>query len=811
MRISAELFSWLRSEGALSSSNGRASDNVSIELSPVASEAVMSGGIVAKLLEGRLQREGRLGREELPRDELHALSHVSDRNAANVAPAEKLYAWNMLTPMLARVGVRLSADDRTLITAGDEDVAAFVLSELRERLAPSGQGRAESNSRQASERAPALQQLQQLQQVRQLQPTPPPPPQQQQQPTPPQPPPQPQMRHPLQAEAPSHRATPLSSGAEERYQGGGYGERAPLPARPRAPPPEWRSCLARMLQQGGGLSAEDAAEATGGEACEVLRAMLMQAPGRRPAVAWGAGGAHGFLEAVASGAGELVRAAGREADEAASAAAWGMFARERAVVLWSFRAAAAIAAERRVADGGSDARTAAWLLGEWRGAGGAAPIDGVVAGVRQHPDTVVGALAVLEHATETRLGAVVSGELCDAAARPGGAAGQDAAAGVGVVAVLVEGLRLAPRARATLVRQGGVGPLLRRAVDEARAGGAAEPRAAEARRCGGLALIGAAWAEFVPEARELGATSDLWAALRAAMLGGAGSSGAAQLAAHEALLAVMRGCIFHKSPDAAVAYKLAVSSLLDHYSVSALRARLATLLGGVLRENPRMPLGILVEPLMKHAAEAGVAPADFELHAALARHPRLERAHALMMLDAMARVSFAGGSCSKEASACLLHLLARFRDVPPQQTPLPRTPKAGGVAPAPRAVHNPRATRGQVPLVLDFVQRLATLALALASATPDNAPAPAPAPAGAGAPPGTPAPLAVPARLAILRTLGSVAHLGHRPYLAPLRAAAAAAAAAPAAAACDPAVAHQLRALLAQVNFLLKSGSAFWP
>jgi hypothetical protein len=142
-------------------------------------------------------------------------------------------------------------------------------------------------------------------------------------------------------------------------------------------------------------------------------------------------------------------------------------------------------------------------------------------------------------------------------------------------------------------------------------------------------------------------------------------------------------------------------------------------------------------------------------------------------------------------------------------------PPSGGLAPAPRAARDPRATRDQVPLVLDFVQRLATLALALASAPPDNAsapaPAPAPAPVGAGVPPGTPAPLAVPVRLAILRTLGSVAHLGHRPYLAPLRAAVAAAAAAPAAAACDPAVAHQLRALLAQVNFLLKSGSAFWP
>ena len=44
-----------------------------------------------------------------------------------------------------------------------------------------------------------------------------------------------------------------------------------------------------------------------------------------------------------------------------------------------------------------------------------------------------------------------------------------------------------------------------------------------------------------------------------------------QVAGHEALFAVMKGCILHKSPEAAAAYKMAVSSLLDNYALETLR------------------------------------------------------------------------------------------------------------------------------------------------------------------------------------------------------------------------------------------------
>jgi hypothetical protein len=33
------------------------------------------------------------------------------------APSERLYSWNMLSPLLARLRVSLSADDKTLIVA----------------------------------------------------------------------------------------------------------------------------------------------------------------------------------------------------------------------------------------------------------------------------------------------------------------------------------------------------------------------------------------------------------------------------------------------------------------------------------------------------------------------------------------------------------------------------------------------------------------------------------------------------------------------------------------------------------------------
>ena len=419
----------------------------------------MSGGVLAKLLEARHARDGRIGREELPHQDLHALNHISSRGgggSAHVPPTEKLYAWNMLTPLLARIGVRITGDDRTLITAGDEDVALGVLTELRARLAPGNPPRAEAQARASADRAAPQQQHQKQQQQHQ-----------QQQPYVQAPA---QARQPSYADSPARRATPPSRSAEERR-----GEREQAPSRlqreARGPPPEWRGYLARILKDQSGLTQEQADRATGGGGCEGLRAMLMSAPG---AIPWGAGGALSFLKTVVAGAGELVAAGGREVDAAHTAVHWGMYAPAREIVLWSFRAAANVAAERRVTDGGGSARTSAWLSGRGEGAGSVTPLDGVVAGVRRHGDTAAAAIAVLENAAEERLGALLSADLLAAAKTTGGQG-----AGVEVVARIVSGLRNAPNARAALLLQKGLGPLLRRAVEEARAVGVSDRGSAE--------------------------------------------------------------------------------------------------------------------------------------------------------------------------------------------------------------------------------------------------------------------------------------------------------------------------------------------
>eukprot|EP00961_Rhodomonas_salina_P243021 3283593-Rhodomonas_salina.1 len=68
-----------------------------------------------------------------------------------------------------------------------------------------------------------------------------------------------------------------------------------------------------------------------------------------------------------------------------------------------------------------------------------------------------------------------------------------------------------------------------------------------------------------------------------------------------------------------------------------------------------------VEPLMRKVRQEGCVGADLSFHRVLARHPRLEPAQALMILDMMARVAFADAQGAVPAMECMAELLGRFR------------------------------------------------------------------------------------------------------------------------------------------------------
>jgi len=168
--------------------------------------------------------------------------------------------------------------------------------------------------------------------------------------------------------------------------------------------------------------------------------------------------------------------------------------------------------------------------------------------------------------------------------------------------------------------------------------------------------------------------------------------------------------------------------------------RLQSSLGRILERTPRMPLGILVEPLMKEMRVCGHTAADLAFHNLLARHARLEPAQGLMLLDMMARVCVSDerADCRQSATTCLLSLLQTLRDV---------------------------------PSAADFVHRLARLALTLASSVAATHAANAPSvtratSGGTGAPSvsfgATSSQLSVARKVAIVRVIERVARL-HSP------------------------------------------------
>jgi hypothetical protein len=185
-------------------------------------------------------------------------------------------------------------------------------------------------------------------------------------------------------------------------------------------------------------------------------------------------------------------------------------------------------------------------------------------------------------------------------------------------------------------------------------------------------------------------------------LEGSGNGSKLQLTAHSLVFRLLEGCIAAKSPDSSTAYRLLVSSLLENYAQEDVRNLVQSTLGRILERTPRMPLGILVEPLMKQMRVCGHSAADLAFHNVLAVHPRLEPAQGLMLLDMMARVCVADerADCRQGATKCLVQLLDSLRDL---------------------------------PSAADFVDRLARLALGVASAVPADASAEALARAASGA------------------------------------------------------------------------------
>ena len=135
MLVPGDVFAWLRNEVGLDA--GTPLRGGMVELLASATDAIMSGQIVAKILAGHLPSLGSVAGSEVAA-ETRALKQIAAQRGHGLgsgnAPSERLYSWNMLSPVLARLRVSLSADDKTLIVAGEEDIVVNMLQELKSRI-----------------------------------------------------------------------------------------------------------------------------------------------------------------------------------------------------------------------------------------------------------------------------------------------------------------------------------------------------------------------------------------------------------------------------------------------------------------------------------------------------------------------------------------------------------------------------------------------------------------------------------------------------------------------------------------------------
>jgi hypothetical protein len=135
MLVPGDVFAWLRNEVGLDA--GTPLRGGMVELPASATDAIMSGQIVAKILAGHLPSLGGVAGSDMAA-ETRALKQIAAQRGhglgAGNAPSERLYSWNMLSPVLARLRVSLSADDKTLIVAGDENIVVNMLQELKSRI-----------------------------------------------------------------------------------------------------------------------------------------------------------------------------------------------------------------------------------------------------------------------------------------------------------------------------------------------------------------------------------------------------------------------------------------------------------------------------------------------------------------------------------------------------------------------------------------------------------------------------------------------------------------------------------------------------
>lgn len=128
------------------------------------------------------------------------------------------------------------------------------------------------------------------------------------------------------------------------------------------------------------------------------------------------------------------------------------------------------------------------------------------------------------------------------------------------------------------------------------------------------------------------------------------------------LFDLLKGLFAHRSPYAPLIFKSLTFLLIETYSSVNLKEFLISNFVVILEEIDSLPVGALVEPVVKQVnlAQGEMSVAEFEFFVGLARHQRLQIENAIMLADVCGKQYFAQLHLSRAAVIPLLLLGKRF-------------------------------------------------------------------------------------------------------------------------------------------------------
>ena len=189
-----------------------------------------------------------------------------------------------------------------------------------------------------------------------------------------------------------------------------------------------------------------------------------------------------------------------------------------------------------------------------------------------------------------------------------------------------------------------------------------EPQLAPDVRGTALSLLCEVWL-LIPQEIEMGARADVPKAILTLLKKAArDASLSLQIGALTNMFQLLGGFANEAHSYAPYIYKTLIFSLIENHANEVAREFIVCNIIQTLEAMPHVPVGVVVEPVIKQASLHGYNNLDFDFFISLSKHPRLTVRHGLMTLDLLGKICLNDPLFGRVGTVPFLILAKRFGD-----------------------------------------------------------------------------------------------------------------------------------------------------